>query len=56
MGSLEAWGVAEGEERRTCFPAEALTGIAERFDDLEVELWHVKSAIERRAREAALRC
>jgi hypothetical protein len=27
-----------------------LTEIAERFDDLEVELWHVKRAIERRAR------
>jgi hypothetical protein len=37
-----------GEEQHRCFSAETLTGIAERLDDLEVELWHVKRAIERR--------
>jgi hypothetical protein len=40
-----------GEEQRTYFSAETLTEIAERFDDLEVELWHVKRAIERRTSE-----
>ena len=39
----------DGEEQHTKFSAETLTEIAERLDDLEVELWHVKRAIERRA-------
>jgi hypothetical protein len=38
-----------GEEQHRCFSAETLTEIAERLDDLEVELWRVKKAIERRA-------
>jgi hypothetical protein len=40
----------DGEEQRSCFSAEMLTEIAERFDDLETELWRVKRAIEQRAK------
>jgi hypothetical protein len=36
--------------RNSCFSAEMLTEIAERFDDLETELWRVKRAIEQRAK------
>jgi hypothetical protein len=38
-----------GEEQHREFSAETLTQIAERLDDLEVELWRVKRAIEQRA-------
>jgi len=38
-----------GEEQHRCFSAGTLTEIAERLDALELELWHVKRAIERRA-------
>jgi hypothetical protein len=41
----------EGEEQHTRFSTETLTKIADRFDELEIELWHVKRAIEKRARE-----
>jgi len=40
-----------GEERHRCFSAETLAGIAERLDELEIELWRVMRAIERRARD-----
>jgi hypothetical protein len=40
-----------GEEQHREFSAETLIQIAERFDDLEVELWRVKRAIELRARD-----
>jgi hypothetical protein len=38
----------EGEEQSRCFSADLMNEIAERLDDLEVELWRVKRAIERR--------
>jgi hypothetical protein len=43
-------GDREREGQRTSFSAETLADIAERLDTLEVELWRVKRAIERRAR------
>ena len=43
----------DGEEQHLCFSAETLTEIAERLDELEIELWHVKRAIERRSQPAA---
>jgi hypothetical protein len=42
----------DGEQLHTCFSSETLISLAERLDDLEAELWHVKRAIERRTDSA----
>lgn len=51
IGEITVRGDREraGEEQHRRFSVETLTGIADRLDELEGELWQVKRAIERRS-------